>query len=133
VLAIRFLLLAGGARHSGGTQPKTWPHRALRRVLERMEAEVANDLDLSTLAAEMGYSRSHFLRIFRAGTGCSPHQWLIQLRVERAKKMLREGSRSLIDIAADSGFSSHSHLSRTFRQVVGVAPDRYRRNPAFLA
>jgi AraC family transcriptional regulator len=103
------------------------------RVLEKMEAEAASDLDLSTLAAEIGYSKSHFLRMFRAGMRCSPHQWLMQLRVERVKKMLRESSDSLIDIAAASGFSSHSHLSRTFRQFVGVTPNQYRRNRSLLA
>jgi AraC family transcriptional regulator len=98
-----------------------------------MEAEVASDLDLSTLAAEIGYSKSHFLRMFRVGMRCSPHQWLMQLRVERVKKMLRESSDSLIDIAAASGFSSHSHLSRTFRQFVGVTPNQYRRNRSIFA
>jgi AraC family transcriptional regulator len=132
-LAVRFLLLARGAQGASSVQPKSSPHRALRRVLEKMEAEVASDLDLSTLAAEIGYSKSHFLRMFRAGMRCSPHQWLMQLRVERVKKMLRESSDSLIDIAAASGFSSHSHLSRTFRQFVGVTPNQYRRNRSLLA
>jgi AraC family transcriptional regulator len=132
-LAVRFLLLARGAQGASPVQPRSWPHRALRRVLEKMEAEVASDLDLSTLAAEIGYSKSHFLRMFRAGMRCSPHQWLMQLRVERVKKMLRESSDPLIDIAAASGFSSHSHLSRTFRQFVGVAPNQYRRNHSLFA
>jgi AraC family transcriptional regulator len=132
-LAVRFLLLARETRSACPVQPKSWPHRALRRVLEKMETEVASDLDLSTLAAEIGYSKSHFLRMFRAGMRCSPHQWLMQLRVERVKKMLRESSDSLIDIAAASGFSSHSHLSRTFRQFIGVTPNQYRRNRRLLA
>jgi AraC family transcriptional regulator len=132
-LAVRFLLLARGAQGASPVQPKSWPHRALRRVLEKMQAEVASDLDLGTLAAEIGYSKSHFLRMFRAGMRCSPHQWLVQLRVERVKKMLREGSESLIDIADATGFSSHSHLSRTFRQFVGVAPNQYRRNRRLFA
>jgi AraC family transcriptional regulator len=132
-LAARFLLLARGAQGASPVQPKSWPHRALLRVLEKMEAEVASDLDLSTLAAEIGYSKSHLLRIFRAGMRCSPHQWLMQLRVERVKKMLRGSSDSLIDIAAASGFSSHSHLSRTFRQFVGVTPNQYRRNRSLFA
>src|SRR4030081_3595876 len=75
--------------------------RLLQRVLDRMKADLATDLDLSTLAAESGYSRSHFLRTFRAAMGCSPHQWLTRLRVEQAKTILRENSISLIDIALD--------------------------------
>ena len=101
--------------------------RLLQRVLGRMTIDFATDLDLSTLAAESGYSRSHFLRTFRAVMGCSPHQCLTKVRVERAKAILRESSTSLIDIALDCGFSSHSHFSNTFRQIVGVTPSQYRR------
>jgi AraC-like DNA-binding protein len=101
--------------------------RLLQRVLDRMKADLATDLDLSTLAAESGYSRSHFLRTFRAAMGCSPHQWLTRLRMEQAKTILRERSISLIDIALDCGFSSHAHFSNTFRQIVGVTPSEYRR------
>jgi mannose-1-phosphate guanylyltransferase len=118
---------------SGGTQvPKPAPcgklrNRILQRVLDRMKAELATNLDLNTLAAESGYSRSHFLRIFRAAMGCSPHQCLTRLRVEQAKTILRESTISLIDTALDCGFSSHAHFSNTFRQIVGVAPSEYRR------
>ena len=92
-----------------------------------MKVDLATDLDLNTLAAESGYSRSHFLRMFRAAMGCSPHQWLTRPRVEQAKTILRENSISLIDIALDSGFSSHAHFSSTFRQIAGVTPSEYRR------
>src|SRR5882757_3151384 len=95
-------------------------NRMLQRVLDRMKADLATDLDVNTLAAESGYSRSHFLRTFRTAIGCSPHQWLTRLRVERAKTILRENSTSLIDIALDCGFSSHAHFSNRFRQLVGV-------------
>jgi AraC-like DNA-binding protein len=76
----------------------------LQRVLDRMKADLATDLDLDTLAAESGYSRSHFLRTFRAAMGCSPHQCLTRLRVEQAKTILREYATSLIDIALACGF-----------------------------
>ena len=110
------------AAHCGKLQK-----RLLQRVLDRMKADLAKDLDLNTLAAESGYSRSHFLRTFRAVMGYSPHQWLTRLRVEQAKTALRENSISLIDIALDCGFSSHAHFSNTFRQIVGVTPSEYRR------
>ena len=101
--------------------------RLIQRVVDKMKADLAADLGLNTLAAESGYSRSHFLRTFRAAMGCSPHQWLTQLRVEQAKTVLRENSISLINIALDCGFSSHAHFSNTFRQIVGVTPSDYRR------
>jgi AraC family transcriptional regulator len=103
------------------------PRHLLQRVVERMHDLVA-DLDLQALAAESGYSRSHFLRMFEAATGLTPHRYLLQLRLERAQELIRKGSTSLIDIAALCGFSSHAHMSRIFRQLLGVTPSRYRRN-----
>jgi AraC family transcriptional regulator len=117
----------GGTRVTGPSRCGKLQKRLLQRVLDRMKADLAADLDLSTLAAESGYSRSHFLRTFRAVMGCSPHQCLTNLRVEQAKTKLRENSISLIDIALDCGFSSHAHFSNTFRQMVGVTPSEYRR------
>ena len=105
-------------------------NRLLHRVLDRMKADLATDLDLNTLAGESGYSRSHFLRTFRAVMGCSPHQCLTRLRVEQAKRILQDSSMSLIDIALACGFSSHAHFSNTFRQVAGITPSEYRRTHA---
>jgi AraC family transcriptional regulator len=93
-----------------------------------MKAELSSDLDLKTIAAESGYSRTHFLRIFRASTGYSPHQWLTHLRIEEAKTLLQKASNSLIDIALECGFSSHGHFTNTFRKIVGVTPREYRRD-----
>jgi AraC family transcriptional regulator len=128
-LALRFLGLASDTRDFKLVRRSKLPTFALSRVLEKMELEAAEDLDLHTLARESGYSKSQFLRMFRASMGCSPHQWLIQLRIERAKQMLRRGSIPLIEIAAACGFSSHAHLSTSFRKAVGVSPNQYRRVP----
>lgn len=109
------------------TRPRPANHR-LRRVVKRMEADRSEDLDLRTLASESGYSKSHFLRIFHGATGYTPHRFLIQLRIEKAKDMIKSGSSSLlVDIALECGFSSHAHLSRAFRQLLGVTPSEYRR------
>lgn len=103
------------------------PPRLLRRVLERMQADLSADIDLATLAAESGYSRAHFLRTFRAATGQTPHRYLLDLRLDRARELIANKSMPLIDIAADCGFSSHGHLTTAFRSRFGVAPSAYRR------
>jgi AraC family transcriptional regulator len=103
------------------------PRHLLGRVLERMH-NLNVDLDLQTLAAETGYSRGHFLRMFHAATGRTPHRYLLQLRVQRAQELMRRGRASLIDIAASCGFSSHAHMSRVFRQVLAITPSEYRRS-----
>lgn len=58
--------------------------------------------------------------------GISPHQYLLQQRIERAKQLLKQTDQSVVDIALACGFNSHSHLSKQFRQVTGVTPKAYR-------
>jgi hypothetical protein len=86
-LALRFQQLSGGVRGPKPSQSGKMPTRILQRVLDRMRADFATNLDLHTIAAESGYSRTHFLRTFRASTGYSPHQWLTHLRIEEAKTL----------------------------------------------
>jgi AraC family transcriptional regulator len=100
----------------------------LRRVIDRMQAALSSNLDLKTLAMESGYSRNHFLRMFRAATGYTPHQYLLRLRLKRAQEMMKNRSMNLVDIALECGFSSHSHLVRVFRHILGAAPSEYRRD-----
>jgi AraC family transcriptional regulator len=104
------------------------PSKILRRLLDRMQADPMNSFDVTALAAETGYSKRHFLRIFRASTGLSPYQCLIRLRLERAKQLMHKRSLSLLDIAIESGFTSNAHLTNAFRQHVGVTPSSFRRS-----
>jgi AraC family transcriptional regulator len=127
-LAVRFRQLCSGWEGYKPSRSGMMPPRILQRVLERMKADFSTSLDLQTIAAESGYSRTHFLRTFRASTGYSPHDWLTRLRIEEAKARLQKKAYSLIDIALDCGFSSHGHFTNTFRRIVGVTPREYRRN-----
>jgi AraC family transcriptional regulator len=58
--------------------------------------------------------------------GTTPHQYLLQQRIERAKQLLKEGDRSIIDIAFLCGFKSYSYLSKQFRYFTGMTPTAYR-------
>jgi AraC family transcriptional regulator len=104
------------------------PPYSLRRVIERMRADLRANLDLKALAAESGYSRRHFLRMFRAATECTPHQYLLRLRIEKAQSFMKNSSLKIIDIAESCGFTSQSQFSRVFRKIVGVTPMQYRRD-----
>ena len=120
--------IIGFKKEAGHESLSKLPHSRLQRVMKRMENELDTDLNLKTLAEASGYSRNHFLRMFRAATGHSPHQYLLRLRVKRAQAMMKNRSMNLIDIALDCGFSSHAQLSRVFRQMTGTTPSEYRRN-----
>src|SRR5215469_2418527 len=125
-LAYRVLILSRDALPSGATKPASGlPSHILKRVVDKMRVD--SQLGLQSLAQESGYSRVHFIRMFKAATGQSPHNYLLNMRVERVRELLSKPALSLTDIALDCGFSSHSHMTRVFRQFLGVTPSEYRR------
>ena len=127
-LAVRMLFLGRSTKPQANNRGTSGlPRHVLRRIIDRMRCSSC-DLSLQALANESGYSRVHFIRMFKAATGYSPHNYLLNLRLERARELLRNPSLSLIDIAVDCGFSSHSHMSRLFHKSVGATPSAYRRS-----
>ena len=70
----------------------------------------------------------HFSRLFKKSTGISPHQYVMQQRIELAKQLLKKADMSIADVALDCGFNSHSHLGRYFRAMTGMTPKAYRQS-----
>jgi len=125
-LTVRFLFL--GERTPGQARgPATLTRRKLSRVQELVESRLDADLTLQELAAAVGYSRSHFLRAFHATTGVTPHRYLLNRRIERARRLLAEADMSIAQVAYFCGFSSQAHLTVAFRKVCGLTPGEYRR------
>ncbi|PMB53181.1 AraC family transcriptional regulator [Fischerella thermalis CCMEE 5201] len=102
--------------------------RKLLQVTNYINDALNQDIKLADLAQLLGMSQSHFSRLFKRSMGLSPHQYLLQQRVERAKQLLKHTNQSLVEIALACGFDSHSHLSRQFRQLTGMTPKAYRSN-----
>lgn len=102
--------------------------RQLLHILDYIHEHLDRDIKLADLADRLGISQFHFSDLFKQSLGITPHQYLLQQRVERAKQLLKEGDRSIIDIAFLCGFNSHSHLSKQFRQLTGMTPKAYRAN-----
>jgi AraC-like DNA-binding protein/DNA-binding MarR family transcriptional regulator len=98
-----------------------------RRAIEYMTAHLADRVLLADVAAQVGLSASRFGRAFKVSMGVSPHRWQTELRVAEAQELLREGKRSLAEIALATGFAEQSHFSRVFKEVVGMAPGVWQR------
>lgn len=126
-LAMRLCSLARTIPQNRRLAPEKFALPVVRRIIERLESTPLERYDLASLAAETGYSSGHFLRSFRATTGLPPHQFIIRMRLERARRLMLNRSLSLVDIALESGFSSHSHFSRAFRRHYGASPSSFRR------
>jgi AraC-like DNA-binding protein len=84
------------------------------------------EMNLDELAEVVGLSKYYFLRTFRKTTGITPHQFLIQLRVNQAKKLLLT-DQSINQVAQEVGFCDQSHLNRHFKRYVQVTPGQYRK------
>lgn len=100
----------------------------LNRALELIEASLAQSVDLPAMADAAGLSASHFARQFRTTMGVSPHQYLVQRRVESAKRHLEATSATIARIAFECGFANQEHLTRVFKRLCGVAPAAYRKD-----
>ncbi|MEU0687784.1 helix-turn-helix transcriptional regulator [Streptomyces uncialis] len=98
----------------------------LRRAKDLMDRSYADPLDLTTLAAEAGCSRFHFLRSFQAAYGETPGRYLTQRRIERARDLLRATNLTVAEICHLVGYSSVGSFSSRFSEVVGVSPTAYR-------
>ena len=99
-----------------------------RRATELLSENLAGRIRLSELARECGLSISHFARSFKASFGVSTHTWLVQRRIERSQELLVHTRESLADIAEQAGFSDQAAFTRTFHQIVGISPGRWRRD-----
>ncbi|MFI0710136.1 helix-turn-helix domain-containing protein [Streptomyces inhibens] len=101
--------------------------RQLIAARELMEQRIAEPLPVCDVALAAGLSTSQFSRQFRTSTGKSPHQFLLQLRLDHACRLLRTGTLPIADIALCCGFSHQEHLTRVMRAKLGTTPAAVRR------
>lgn len=96
--------------------------RQLAQALDFVHANFEKDVPLTTLASVAGLSTYHFARLFKQSTGLAPHQYLIRVRVERARGLLLHGNESITGVATQVGFCDQSHFSTHFKRIYGVTP-----------
>ncbi|MGO4222806.1 helix-turn-helix domain-containing protein [Lysobacter sp. TAF61] len=97
-----------------------------RRAKELMRAHVREGISLAELAQACGLSAGTFATLFKRTTGVTPHQWLLQRRVECAIEMMSDAAVSLADVALLCGFADQAHFTRVFSRQVGVSPGAWR-------
>ncbi|MEM6613819.1 MAG: AraC family transcriptional regulator [Cyanobacteria bacterium P01_C01_bin.72] len=100
--------------------------RQLIRVIEFIQDNLDRSIKLEDLATHLGISKFHFSRLFKKSLGISPHQYVMQQRIELAQELLSKSNLLISDIALECGFSSHAHLDKYFCNFVGMTPTAYR-------
>jgi AraC-like DNA-binding protein len=103
--------------------------RDRRRAVEAalwIDANSQAEIELEDIARQAGVSPFHFLRLFSAALGVTPHQYLVRSRLRRAARHLADDDRAVTDIAYDVGFNDLSNFVRTFHRAAGVSPTKFR-------
>jgi AraC family transcriptional regulator len=135
-LFIDHVLLAVGAhlvQVYGGTKARSFPVRGglapwqERRAKDYLDANLDGDVSVTMLAEACGLSSTHFSRAFHRTTGASPHQWLLQRRIDKARRLLCDPDAPLADVALNCGFANQSHFTRVFTRLIGISPGQWRR------
>lgn len=103
----------------------------LNRVINHMHEYSQRDLRLGELADVAQISVYHFSRLFHESVGMPPHQYLTQIRIEKAKALLRVPRFNMAQIALETGFANSSHFGKSFRRVVGVTPSKYKESCSY--
>jgi AraC family transcriptional regulator len=127
-MASRFVALRHGPAETGRrARPQgRLSMKHLQRIRDFVESELDTDIRLSALARACGLSTDYFVKVFKNSLGITPYQYVIGLRVERAKALLDDPRLSLSEIALQCGFSHQEHMTRMFRRLTGETPGRYR-------
>jgi len=109
----------------GGLPPAT-----LNRVRGFIDANLGGAIDLGSLASNAELSLFHFARAFKQSEGVTPHRYILERRVAKARELLTGTIEPLAQIALATGFADQSHFARRFREIVGLSPGEYRKQEA---
>lgn len=117
--------------HDGfeATARRGLPAAKLEQVLSLIDERLSDGLSLRELATRVRMSQFHFARKFRLSTGQSPHAYLTQQRMERAKRLLRQSDLPLAQVARRVGYQTQAHFTGVFRRHVGLTPRVFRLQP----
>jgi AraC family transcriptional regulator len=102
--------------------------RQLHQAIEYVQSHLDANLSLTAIAHELDLSPYYFCRLFKQSMGISPHRYLIQQRIERAKQLLARSSLPVTQVALECGFANPSHLAKHFRKQTGLSPIEFRQS-----
>jgi transcriptional regulator GlxA family with amidase domain len=110
--------------------PEEDSNRRMLRARDAMDRSFAEPLDIARLAAVAHVSAAHFIRVFKATFGETPHRYLQRRRIERASSLLRDTDLSVGEVCLAVGFTSFSTFTRTFGRIMGESPSAHRSRAA---
>jgi AraC family transcriptional regulator len=126
VFLVKLIQRYGAARDEARDFRTSFTAQHYKKVLDFIEANLERQIAIEELADLAALSPFHFSRLFKETIGESPHQFVLSLRVERAKKLLAAPRVALSEVALRCGFADQAHFSRAFKQATGQTPKAFR-------
>jgi AraC-like DNA-binding protein len=117
-------LIRTQARNSPALKKQGRERHTIKQALQMINDTIPENISLETLSHQVGLSPFYFTRLFRQYTGLPPHAYRKQQRILLAKQLLRKRI-PISQVAAEAGFADQSHLTRHFKQVIGITPGQY--------
>lgn len=100
----------------------------IKAVIDYMNENYTSGVSCTELAELVKMDKFGFIRSFKSETSKTPYEYLLDLKIEKAKKMLKANDCTITEISMQCGFSSHSHFTSTFKKRAGISPTEYRSN-----
>ncbi len=113
--------------HPVNTNSATTYHTVIRRAIDFMTKNISTPISVEALAEYCGYSTKHFQKTFKDATGMAPHQYLLKLRIDRAKDLLATTAYPIKNISLQCGFVDSNYFANAFKRIVGVPPRQFRK------
>ncbi|MEO9188872.1 MAG: AraC family transcriptional regulator [Acetobacteraceae bacterium] len=124
----RYVVARFGSGRADARNGNVFSRTKSARLQGYLEANLATNMSLTELAALVGLSAHHFVQVFKNTFDATPHQYMLHLRIERAKRLLEGDCASISDVGLSVGFCDQSHFTRIFRRLTGRTPTRFRRD-----
>ncbi len=118
--------LYDNARTDGGQEQSLTPEEIVRLVEDYVQANYAEDLDLNTIAQNLGFSSSYLTKVFNKVENTTPSKYIRNYRMGIAKQLMNDKKMTLQQVAAAVGYNDPFHFSRSFKQTIGMTPSEYR-------
>ncbi|MCC5668620.1 AraC family transcriptional regulator [Nostoc sp. CHAB 5784] len=126
MLAVRLLQVYATCKPLIKTYPDGFAKNKLQVAIDYINTHLDQDIKLADIAELVGVSQYYFCHLFKQSVSITPHKYLTQQRIERAKLLLKNQELSIAEIAQECGFTDQSHLTKHFKRLVGITPKAMR-------
>ncbi len=113
-------------------ESKELGNRIMKEATRYLQQNIHKKLTIADICSQIGYSRTTIFRLFREHTGQTPMEYLVQMKIQSAKQMLRETDFSVMEISYRLGFDSSNYFTKVFKRYTGLTPSAYKKRIRFL-